>query len=75
MKTQIPQVCNEGKVLRLLAFRPWSVRIEEELGKRDAQGVGERHQCLEVRQALGALDHGEKGNADTGSLGELFLRE
>jgi len=30
---------------------------------------------VEVRKALSALDHGEKGNADTGLCGELFLRE
>ena len=59
-KTQSSKECDEGTVLRLPAFRRWSVRIEEELGKRDAQGVGEPRQCFEVRQALRAQSSRER---------------
>jgi len=74
-KAQSSEVCDEGKVLCLPALRPRYVHTEKELGKRETQGVGERRQRHEMRYALRALDHGEKGNADTGLLGELFLCE
>ena len=74
-QTQSSKVCDEGKVLCLPTARPWSFHIEEEPGQRNAQGVGERRQRFEIWQAPRALNHAEKGNADAGFLGELFLSE